>query len=588
MKQNILPKTIWGFYWQYAIKKYWKMILLFSVFFFLCNLFEALYPLTQKWFVALFEAKVPAGMTLMEYATPTLILIYGIYLSGSIVNAIAYKIYDNIKPKINQNLSEVLTDYVQKQSISFWTGRMSGKVSSQMNYIERGFDSFKICLEMFFLFIMLLFNTGLILTINKYIALILGVMLIIRISLVLFILKRIKSTAKAKSDVSSSLSGKIIDSISNYSIVKLFAGEKKEQQYLNPYRKDFIKKSILAAFFQRISWIIPSFIWDIGLISVLILGVYFYSNGQMSLSDIVLAMAVYHMVMSSIAYIMHSIPDITDTISSAVKSYDDLVCPITITDDENATDLVVKKGKIELENVSFKYRNKYVLDGLNLTIKAGEKVGIVGPSGAGKTTLVNLIMRFYDSNKGHILIDKQDVKKITQQSLRENISFIPQEPTLFNRTIRENIAYGDSDASDKAIKSAAKKASADSFIMATEKKYDSLVGERGIKLSGGQKQRIAISRAFLKDAPILILDEATSALDSETELAIQDSFKELSKGRTTIAIAHRLSTLRNMDRIIVLKDGHIVEQGSHNSLLRKKGEYYSLWKMQSGGFLPEE
>ena len=186
------------------------------------------------------------------------------------------------------------------------------------------------------------------------------------------------------------------------------------------------------------------------------------------------------------------------------------------------------------------------------------------------------------------MIDGQDIKSVTQNSLRNAISFIPQDPTMFNRTLRENIAYGKPGATDAEIRNAARKAAADGFINAAEKKYDSMVGDRGIKLSGGQRQRVAIARAFLKNAPILILDEATSALDSETEVAIQSSFEKLAKGRTTIAIAHRLSTLRNMDRIIVLDKGVVVEQGTHSALLRKKGKYYHLWQMQSGGFLQEE
>ena len=196
-------------------------------------------------------------------------------------------------------------------------------------------------------------------------------------------------------------------------------------------------------------------------------------------------------------------------------------------------------------------------------------------------------MRFYDPTRGEILIDGQNIRNVTQDSLRRSIAFIPQEPTLFNRTIRENIEYGKPGASIRQIHDASRRAAAHDFIMGTEKKYDSMVGDRGIKLSGGQKQRIAIARAFLKNAPILVLDEATSALDSETEIAIQKSFDELARGRTTLAIAHRLSTLRNMDKIVVLNDGNVVEYGTHGQLLRRRGEYARLWKMQSGGFLQE-
>lgn len=273
---------------------------------------------------------------------------------------------------------------------------------------------------------------------------------------------------------------------------------------------------------------------------------------------------------------------------SAKKSYDELNIDLAVRDAENAPDLIVTHGKIEFKNVWFKYKRKWVLRDFNLTIQAGERVGLVGPSGAGKSTLVHLLMRFYDPTRGEILIDGQDIKTVTQDSLRRSIAFIPQEPTLFNRTIRENIEYGKPGATDKQIRDASHRAAAHDFIMGTEKKYDSMVGDRGIKLSGGQKQRIAIARAFLKNAPILVLDEATSALDSETEIAIQKSFDDLAHGRTTLAIAHRLSTLRNMDKIVVLDNGEIVEQGTHNQLIRRRGEYSRLWKMQSGGFLQEE
>ena len=228
-----------------------------------------------------------------------------------------------------------------------------------------------------------------------------------------------------------------------------------------------------------------------------------------------------------------------------------------------------------------------VLKDVTFTVNPGERVGIVGLSGAGKTTLVNLIMRFYDCVSGAIYIDGTDIKKVTQKSLHQNIAFIPQDTTMFNRTIRENIAYGRIGASDEDIFKAAHNAAADDFILTAPKKYDTIVGDRGIKLSGGQRQRISIARAFLKDAPILVLDEATSALDSETEDAIQKSFATLSKNRTTIVIAHRLSTLRNMDKLIVLDKGRIVETGTHKQLLSKNGIYAKLWKMQSGGFISE-
>jgi ATP-binding cassette, subfamily B, bacterial len=262
-----------------------------------------------------------------------------------------------------------------------------------------------------------------------------------------------------------------------------------------------------------------------------------------------------------------------------------------IQDAPGAKTLQVTEGEIALKDVDFKYNDSQntqaVFRALNLRIKSGEKVGLVGPSGGGKSTLTRLLLRFEDIEKGTISIDGQDIAAVTQDSLRRAIAYVPQEPLLFHRTIRENIAYGNPDASLAAIRKAASLAHADDFIKGLANGYDTVVGERGVKLSGGQRQRVAIARAILKDAPILVLDEATSALDSESEKLIQSALWELMKGRTAIVIAHRLSTIQKMDRIIVLDDGKIVEEGTHKTLLKHDGTYARLWSHQSGGFIEE-
>ena len=259
-----------------------------------------------------------------------------------------------------------------------------------------------------------------------------------------------------------------------------------------------------------------------------------------------------------------------------------------IRDIRGAKKLAVNGGAVVFSNVSFAYQDndaKTVFSNLNLAIKPGEKVGLVGPSGGGKSTLTRLLLRFDDAQKGTVTIDDQNIAHITQKSLRSAISYVPQEPLLFHRTIRENISYGNPRASLAAVKKAAKLAHADDFISQLHKKYDTVVGERGVKLSGGQRQRIAIARALLKDAPILMLDEATSALDSESEKLIQDALWKLIKGRTAIVVAHRLSTIQKMDRIVVLDNGSVAEQGTHQQLLKQKGIYAKLWSHQSGGFI---
>jgi ATP-binding cassette, subfamily B, bacterial len=259
-----------------------------------------------------------------------------------------------------------------------------------------------------------------------------------------------------------------------------------------------------------------------------------------------------------------------------------------VKDPEIPEGLRIRRGQITFKKVSFRHDNKEVLfKKLDLRIKPGEKVGLVGPSGGGKTTLTGLLLRFMDIESGQILIDNQDITDIRQADLRSSISYVPQEPLLFHRSLRENIRYGNLKAEDRAVEGVAKLAHAHDFIRDLPEGYQTLVGERGIKLSGGQRQRIAIARAMLKNAPILVLDEATSALDSESEVLIQDALWKLMEGRTAIVIAHRLSTIQKMDRIVVLENGRIVEQGSHKELLRSGGTYAKLWDHQSGGFMED-
>jgi ATP-binding cassette subfamily B protein len=260
-----------------------------------------------------------------------------------------------------------------------------------------------------------------------------------------------------------------------------------------------------------------------------------------------------------------------------------------IVDSPNAVPLKISQGRIEFRNVCFSYdENKTVFDNLNVVIESGQRVGLVGFSGSGKSTFVSLILRSFEPQSGQILIDGMDIQQVLIDSLHEQVSLIPQDPSLFHRSLKENIGYGRLEADDEAIAEAARLAHADEFIALMPEGYDALVGERGVKLSGGQRQRIAIARVMLKDAPILLLDEATSSLDSVTEKAIQENLDRVMGRKTVIAIAHRLSTIAHLDRILVFDKGRIVEDGEHEQLLALQGFYYRLWTMQAGGFLPEE
>jgi len=562
----------------------WWMVMVLAIF-----AGGIIWPNFNRWIVALFEHPVPEGMSFIVYAMPTILLItfLNIFLTAS--NLLHQTISSHLWPRITNQISEVLTTYTHKQSMAFWAGKMSGSINTQINYINEGLSGG--LSELWFCvgrLAVILVNGLLLLAINKWVAYLFVFSLFFRIIYAYRMRSRVKNASEASSGAHSALTGKLVDSFSNYSIVQLFAGADKERKILETPREKRIQTQMYSRYTMRLFWAIPGLLWDLLFEMTIFFCCVLYQHNQISVSEIIFTISVYIQVMGSVSTLINQFPDIIDKLAAAKKAYKELVVPLDIVDKDRAKPLRIKHGAIEFSHVYFKYRKRYILKDLSLVINPGERVGIVGASGAGKTTLVNLLMRFYEAQHGSIFIDDQNIADVKQQSLREHIAFIPQEPTMFNRTIGENIAYGKWGASMKAIRTAAKKASADKFIMDTEKGYDSLVGDRGIKLSGGQRQRIAIARAFLKNAPILVLDEATSALDSETEMAIQKAFDKLSKGRTTIAIAHRLSTLRNMDRIIVMDHGVVAEQGSHANLLRKRGLYYHLWQMQSDGFLQED
>ena len=319
--------------------------------------------------------------------------------------------------------------------------------------------------------------------------------------------------------------------------------------------------------------------------------IHLWNQGDISLGSIIMTLLLFTNFLHSFRFLGKDINRFFQNLGEVKEGTDFIFTAHEIEDPQSPQKTECKKGAIEFKNLFFQYESedKYseIFNNFSLSIEAGEKVGLVGESGAGKSTLVSLLLRFMDVSDGSVLIDGQDIRDIQQDKLRKNITYVPQEPLLFHRSLHENISYSNPTASDSEISNAAKKAHANEFIDRLPEKYKTLVGERGVKLSGGQKQRVAIARALLKDAPIVILDEATSALDSTSEKLIQKAFEEVMKDKTTIVIAHRLSTLRQMDRIVVLDKGNIAEEGTHEQLLKKKGKYAELWDHQVGGFITE-
>lgn len=391
------------------------------------------------------------------------------------------------------------------------------------------------------------------------------------------------------SELRSQTSGVIVDSIGNMLTARAFARREFEQALIN------IKTESVAAKDRQLQWYILLLrVWQdvsiVILVTLMLLGlIYFYVQGKVTLGDFAFIITLTVSIFQFLWYIASQMVNLSQEIGKCSQALSIIMAPHDIVEVPDAKPLVVTRGEIRFDEVCFAYHeNMNVFNNISLTLEASKKYGLVGFSGSGKTTFANLILRFYDVDSGSILIDDQDIKLVTLNSLYEQIAMIPQETQLFHRTLMENIRYGKIDATDEEVLAASKMACCHEFIEVLPLGYDTLVGERGIKLSGGQRQRIAIARAFLKNAPILIMDEATSALDSVTEEYIQSELYQHMAGKTTVVIAHRLSTLSKMDMILVFDQGRIIEQGSHETLLSKGGHYARLWAMQSGGFLPED
>jgi ATP-binding cassette, subfamily B, multidrug efflux pump len=413
---------------------------------------------------------------------------------------------------------------------------------------------------------------------------------------------RMRDRSKEVSEGRSMLTGRIVDSYTNILTVKLFARAREEDAYV----RDAVDQH--TGLFYRSLRLNTVFGLTLSSLNAMMvtgtggLALVLWTQGKVEVGTVAMALPLAWQIVNIAGWVAWQITSIFENIGVIQEGMITIARPIALTDRPDAPDLEVARGEIRFEDVSFGYgREKFfsedgrerpfaVIDNLTLTVKAGEKIGLIGRSGAGKSTLVNLLLRFFDLEGGRILIDGQDIASVTQESLRSQISMVTQDTSLLHRSIGDNIRYGRPQATDAEIIAAARLAHAEEFILELEdwkqrRGYAAQVGERGVKLSGGQRQRIAIARVILKDAPILVLDEATSALDSEVEAAIQSSLGTLMAGKTVIAIAHRLSTIARMDRLIVLDHGRIVEQGTHDELLRHGGHYAALWRRQSGGFI---
>ncbi|ABQ98700.1 ABC transporter ATP-binding protein [Haemophilus influenzae] len=481
------------------------------------------------------------------------------------------------------------------QSLSFYQDEFAGRVSAKVMQTALAVRDTVLTLADMFVYVIVYFITsGLVLAaLDSWFLLPFIAWITIFIFILRTLIPKLSKTAQRQADARSLMTGRITDAYSNIATVKLFSHGSREATYAKRSMQDFM---VTVHAQMRLATSLNSLTYATNILltlSTAILGIILWKNGQVGVGAIATATAMALRVNGLSSRLMWESARLFENIGTVNDGMNTLTKPHTIVDKPQALPLQVKQGEIKFNNITFAYDpTKPLLNHFNLTIKPGEKVGLIGRSGAGKSTIVNLLLRFYEAQQGEITIDGQNVLNVQQESLRRQIGLVTQDTSLLHRSVRDNIIYGRPNSTDEEMVLAAERAEAADFIpfltdAQGRKGYDAHVGERGVKLSGGQRQRIAIARVMLKDAPILLLDEATSALDSEVEVAIQESLDKMMENKTVIAIAHRLSTIAAMDRLIVLDKGQIVEQGTHAELLELNGLYAKLWNHQSGGFLNE-
>ena len=494
-------------------------------------------------------------------------------------------------PYLRAEIRKSLFSYLQHHSHRYFTSHFAGSLANRIAEVSTSsmhalwtltFDFYPLIIKSLVALVVLFGASG-------DLALVLSLWLGVYIYVSYLLARRCRVYAQEFAAARSLVTGKVVDSVTNVMNAKMFARRQYEVDYLTDYLNHEVNHAL------RTYWYMEKLRWfQFSAAMVLMVGMVGYalkiwSEGNMTVGEFSMVAGLAIMLIEAARGLSRSFLEFFEYLGNIEDGVVVFVQPHEIVDKPDAAKLKVDRGEIAFNDVTFIYKEGLqVFERLDVTIESKQQVGLVGFSGSGKSTFVNLILRLFEPTGGAIEIDGQNILGVTQDSLRESVSMIPQDPQLFHRSLMENIRYGRLDASDDEVVEAAKKAHAHEFILQTEKQYDSLVGERGVKLSGGQRQRVAIARAILKDSPILILDEATSALDSVTEKKIQLGLDNLMKGRTVVVVAHRLSTISHMDRILVFDQGNIIEDGSHQQLLLRNGHYAHLWNMQAGGFLPEQ
>jgi ATP-binding cassette subfamily B multidrug efflux pump len=588
------PKGFVDFIWA-ASKGMRGLILLLALFTAIIGAFEALL-FAMLGNIVDWLSKVPPDQLWAQEKTSLLILAGILIASPLLIGLQALIKYQALNGNFAMRMRWNFHRHLLSQSMSFYQDEFAGRVSAKMMQTALAVRDTVMIITDILVFVVIYFltMTAIAGSFDIYLLLPFFGWLFFYILALWFFVPKLGRAASAQADARSLMTGRITDAYSNIATVKLFSHNQREALFAKQSMQEFLstvyKQMRLVSGFEIVNHIL-----SMGLIlSTAGATLWLWSLGDVGIGAVAAATAMALRLNGVSHWIMWEMANLFENIGTVHDGIGTLSLPIAIKDSEQAKNLEVSKGEIRFENLCFAYTNNInVIDQFNLTIKQGEKIGLIGRSGAGKSTIVNLLLRFYSITEGKILIDGQDINAVTQDSLRKNIGMVTQDTSLLHRSVRENLLYGNPDASEDEMQHATHNAEADEFIQGLRDAkgragFDAHVGERGVKLSGGQRQRVAIARVMLKNAPILLLDEATSALDSEVETVIQRSLYRLMEGKTVVAIAHRLSTIAAMDRLIVLDKGKITEQGTHAELLALGGLYARLWAHQSGGFLIDE
>ncbi|KTD65453.1 ABC transporter ATP-binding protein [Legionella spiritensis] len=587
---DTLPRTLPAFFWRFLRQQPWAFLLFFIAPMALI-LETNIIPYALKMIVDGISGNEASRTCIFHVLAPALWLGGGAWVGMVTIIRLQNWWQGYVIPRFQAQIRMTVLDYLSQHSYHYFSNQMAGSLANKVNDLPRAMESIRMIISwnMIATFSAILVALLLMMTINGWFVALLLVWVVLQLFISVRFARRINRYSEKNAEDISTVSGKIVDVLTNISAVKLFAGRQNELSYVSRSQEQEFNSNKKLIIFMNVFRLCLDIPVSVMLVVMVYLLITFWQRHLISTGDVVFIFYSFFSIMGQMWFLSHAMADLFRETGVARQALSLIATPIEIKDKPTAATLMVPDGDIQFERVSFHYhQGQRVFENKSVHIAPKERVGLVGYSGSGKTTFTHLLLRFFEVESGRILIDGQDISSVTQQSLRSHIGMIPQDPTLFHRTLLENIAYGKPEASRDDVIEAARLAHCHEFIMSLPRGYDTLVGERGMKLSGGQRQRIAIARAILKNASILILDEATSQLDSLTEESIQAALFELMKDKTTIVIAHRLSTLLHMDRILVFDKGRIIEDGSHPELMARNGLYKAMWDSQVGGFLPDE